>query len=336
MKKKDFWDYDKSNKASGHSLGSRLLRIFLVGGCFIASATIVISLFFYYYPSEAARTALAVQDFAKQLAGIAEPEEDPPLQSASAPRNLQQSPSHPSAAASAVNAVPLVVAASQTVPPPQEEPTAAEPEIPLITFSSSQGDIDQLGQSDKGVFTNDDYLVMLDSTMGPMLYYNQGDNRWRDYLYGGTDPMSQYGCGPTVAAMLINAFSEYVVIPPNLAEWAAVNGYHSPRNGSRHGIIPGALSAYGLQVESAAGADYDTAAGLLRSGHILVALMGKGTFSSDGHFVIITDILENGNVHIADCYSLENTKMEWDLNLLLSELKHSRDDGAPLWAVSAP
>ena len=114
MRKKEFWDYEKKDRASGHSLGSRLLRIFLVGGCFIASATIVISLFFYYYPSEAARTALAVQDFAKQLAGIAEPEEDPPLQSASAPRNLQQSPSHPSAAASAVNAVPLVVAASQT------------------------------------------------------------------------------------------------------------------------------------------------------------------------------------------------------------------------------
>ncbi len=337
MKKNDFWDYDKSNKASGHSLGSRLIRIFLIGGCFLASATIAASLFFYFYPAQAIRSAQAIQDFAEHLAEVIAPPEEQSLQSVSSPRNLQQtSVHHTSAAVSAADAAPAVIAAAETASVPQPEPQTSEPEIPLITFSSSQGDINQIGQSDAEIFLNDDYLVMLDSSMGPMLYYNQGDSRWSDYLYGDTDPISQYGCGPTVAAMLINAFTEYTVIPPNLADWAAINGYHSPHNGSRHGIIPGTLSAYGLHVESAAGADYDTAAELLRSGHVLVALMGKGTFSNDGHFIIITNILENGNVHIADCYNFENTKMEWDLNLLLSELKHSRDDGAPLWAVTYP
>ncbi len=338
MRKKELWDYEnkKKHKASGRSLGSHLLHAFLISGCLTASATIVISLFFYFYPSEATRTALAVQDFARQLAGARESEEKPPLQSVPAFRNLQQSSVHHSTVTSAMEAVPAVITAAKTLPPPQKEATAVEPEIPLITFSSSQGDVSHIGQTDEEVFLNDDYLVMLDSAMGPMLYYNQGDNRWRSYLYGGTDAMYQYGCGPTVVAMLINAFTEYDVIPPNLAEWAAINGYHSPNNGSRHGIIPGALSAYGLQVESVADADYETAAELLRSGHVLVALMGRGTFSNDGHFVIVTNILENGNVHIADCANFENTKMEWDLHLLLSELKHSSDDGAPLWAISYP
>ncbi len=338
MKKRELWDYDRPNKASGHSLGSRLIRFFLLSGCFIASATLIISLFFYFYPAQAIRSARAVQDFARQLAEAVNLTEEPPVQSSSMPLSLQQSPAVVmTAAVSAADAAPAVIAAAKTVPPPAETPSpAAEPEIPLITFSSAQGDISSIGQSSEETFLNNDYLVMLDSAMGPMLYYNQGDSRWSDYLYGGTDPMSQYGCGPTVAAMLINAFTEHAVIPPNLADWAAINGFHSPRNGSRHGIIPGTLSAYGLQVESAAGADYDTAAGLLRSGHVLVALMGRGTFSNDGHFIIITNLLENGNVHIADCYNFENTKMEWDLNLLLSELKHSSDDGSPLWAVSYP
>ncbi len=49
--------------------------------------------------------------------------------------------------------------------------------------------------------------AILDTSMGPMYYYNQGDTRWSSYLYGGSDPMQQYGCGPTAAAMLISSFT---------------------------------------------------------------------------------------------------------------------------------
>lgn len=49
--------------------------------------------------------------------------------------------------------------------------------------------------------------AILDTCMGPMYYYNQGDTRWSSYLYGGSDPMLQYGCGPTAAAMLISSFT---------------------------------------------------------------------------------------------------------------------------------
>ena len=93
MRKKELWDYEnkKKHKASGRSLGSHLLHALLISGCLTASATIVISLFFYFYPSEATRTALAVQGFARQLAGARESEEKPPLQSVPAFRNLQQS-----------------------------------------------------------------------------------------------------------------------------------------------------------------------------------------------------------------------------------------------------
>ena len=31
--------------------------------------------------------------------------------------------------------------------------------------------------------------AILDTSMGPMYYYNQGDTRWSSYLYGGSDPM---------------------------------------------------------------------------------------------------------------------------------------------------
>lgn len=320
MRKKEFWNYDRTDKASGHSLGSRLVHILLIGGCFIASTTILLSLFFYFFPAQAIRSVHAVQTFTEQLMKAEPPPDTDQIATASAVSD----------AISAGN-----TAATLPVSGPGKSETP-DSEVPSITFSSSLGDVNTIGQSDEKMLFNEDYLVMLDSAMGPMLYYSQGDARWGNYLYGGMDAMSQYGCGPTVVAMLINSFTSHGVTPQDMADWAFDNGCYSPHNGSRHKIIPEALNAYGLQVESAAGADYETAAELLRTGHVLIALMGKGTFSSNGHFIIITNLLENGNVHIADCYNFENTKMEWDLNLLLSELKHSNDDGSPLWAVSYP
>ncbi len=63
--------------------------------------------------------------------------------------------------------------------------------------------------------------------------------------------------------------------------------------------------------------------------------MGKGSLTNNGHFIIIAQIKENGNVYIADPANYENSTKEWDLQLLMDELKQVYDYGGPLWAVSA-
>ena len=109
--------------------------------------------------------------------------------------------------------------------------------------------------------------------MGPMYYYNQGDTRWSSYLYGGSDPMQQYGCGPTAAAMLISSFTNdgEAITPVTIADWSSANGYYAPQSGSYHSLIPSVLTAYGFQVESVTDHSPQNAASLLSSGHILVA-----------------------------------------------------------------
>jgi len=179
-------------------------------------------------------------------------------------------------------------------------------------------------------------MAMLDTAMGPMLYYSQGDKRWGNYLYGGADPMKKYGCGPTAVAMIVSSFSPqgYHLTPIDLADWAAANGGYAPQSGSYHSMIPKSLAAFGLRVEGVALYSEQSAAELLRSGHILVALMGKGALTKNGHFIVITKILDNGNVYIADPNSFENSTKEWNLAQLLFELKGNYDSGGPLWAVS--
>lgn len=332
MKKKEFWEYDepKGNKkikrvkvknAPELSFGSRLVRSLLISCSVAAAATVVISMFCYFFPTQSAAIAHSVQDFASGIfqEKKAIPNETQPKES------LPPESSSDSLAASKKNSASSGLTASM-------QQTSSQ--IPAMEYSTEHGDVSKIGEYQELIESNPSYLLMLDSAMGPIFYYNQADSQWADYLYGGRDPMRQYGCGPTAVAMLIYSFTNSSVTPKDMADWASENGCYAPHSGSYHSIVMKALSAYGLQVESAAGADLETASELLRSGHVLVALMGKGTFTNSGHFIIITNILENGNVHIADCNSYENTMMEWKLEQILSELKHSRDSGSPLWAVS--
>lgn len=207
--------------------------------------------------------------------------------------------------------------------------------VPQLETSAELGNISDLNLDYSG---SDDsvYMAMLDTSLGSMLYYNQGDRRWADYLYGGADPMKKYGCGPTAIAMLVNSFTSESLTPVELADWSAANGYYAPQGGSYHSLIPKSLSAFGLKVDSVKDYSSENVINLLRSNHNLVALMGRGALTDNGHFIIITNILDNGNVQIADPNSYENSTKEWNLDQLLSELKRSFDSGGPLWAVSIP
>lgn len=191
-----------------------------------------------------------------------------------------------------------------------------------------------------GTSTFNDYNVYLDTAMGPMSYYNQHDSHWGSYLYGGQDTISKYGCGPTTAAMIVSAFGNVngSITPKEMANWSASYGYFAPKSGSYHDYIPAVLSAFDLIVDSVKDGERtpEHIADLLNSGHILVALMGKGALTNGGHFIIITKQNPNGTVCIADPNSYNNTNKEWSPAQLMRELKKNYDAGGPLWSVRAP
>ncbi len=289
----------------------------IIAGATVSAATLSISLFVYFQPNTAMAAVEKGSQLVTELASLlpwTEKKTDADL-------DLGDSVS-PGQDSAGVNSNPAEFDASQ-----MDSDTVRE-----------LGDISELNMEYSPIPTDAIYSSMLDTSMGPMLYYCQGDRRWADYLYGGADPMKKYGCGPTAVAMLVNSFSPdagYGVTPVDIADWAALNGGYAPQGGSYHSLIPNALSAYGIYVEGIQDRSPENVTRLLSEGWVFVALMGKGSLTENGHFVIFTGLTDTGNITIADPNRYENCLKEWDLSQLLSELKENYDSGGPLWGVRA-
>lgn len=184
------------------------------------------------------------------------------------------------------------------------------------------------------VFSDGTYTLSLTSSVGLLTYYNQNDIRWADALYGGADPISSYGCGPTALAMLVTSFTNQTYTPADMANWAASNNYWSAGSGTKHDFFLEGASAFGFQAASFQDFTPEGIISELKNGHVLVALMGPGQFTNVGHFIIIYNYWSGNQVSIADPASLERTQIPWDVQTLIDELAYGANGGGPLWSIS--
>ena len=168
----------------------------------------------------------------------------------------------------------------------------------------------------------------------PVTMYYQTEPAYRDFLYGGQDPMAGYGCGPTALAIAVSTLSDQKITPIDAAIWSAEHGYFSHGHGSAHGLIPDGAVNYGLTVEHLSPLTPDTMRLCLSSNKLLVFLMGPGDFSSAGHFIVAYGYDANGNLYIADPASPERSGTTWSADLLLSQLSQTAQSSGPVWVLS--
>ncbi len=178
--------------------------------------------------------------------------------------------------------------------------------------------------------------VILKSDTLNVVYYSQTDPRWKDEIYGTANTIGVYGCGPTALAMVLSTLTDETVTPLDAAKWAYDNGHFSNNKGSYHSIIPSGAEKHGLNCESLVNPTKQTIIDELSDGKMIVVLMNKGTFTSEGHFIILRGITEDSKVLIADPKSLDNSNVPWDIDLILNEAKYTASYGGPFWAISKP
>ena len=176
---------------------------------------------------------------------------------------------------------------------------------------------------------------ILTGGLADVVYFNQGEEPWASQPYG-RDHIGGYGCGPTAMAMAVASMTDTETDPAQMAAWAVDHGYWARRSGSYHSIVQGIAEDFGLEATAFTGRTPDELRRALHSKDMLVALMGKGHFTTGGHFILIRGMTLSGDVLVADPNSLERSLQTWDPQLILDELSSARDHGAPLWLLSAP
>ena len=175
--------------------------------------------------------------------------------------------------------------------------------------------------------------VTFTDTETHVVYYSQVDSRWSDKAYSGST-IGIAGCGPTSVAIAVSTLTGRTITPDQVAEWSEATGHAAYGNGSYHSLIPDALAHYGLTVQRAGTSCAQQLADALSAGKLVVVIMGPGTFTSTGHFMVLRGTTATGKVLIADPISYNRSQKEWDLALILREAKHSAAAGGPFWIVS--
>lgn len=174
--------------------------------------------------------------------------------------------------------------------------------------------------------------VLTGGTM-PIVYYNQGSEVWAEQPYG-TDDIGRYGCGPTAMSMVVSSMTDVESDPLQMAQWAVAHGHWARRGGSYLSIVEDTAAEYGLTAVSLQEHTAEAMRDTLLSGKLLVALMGPGHFTKNGHFIVLRGVTLSGAILVADPNSEERSLMEWEPELILQELSSSTANGAPLWVIS--
>ena len=167
-----------------------------------------------------------------------------------------------------------------------------------------------------------------------VVYYNQGDARWGNKLYGKYDTIRVAGCGPTSLAIVVSTFTDKQIDPGQMSDWAYKNGYRCEGSGSYHSLIPEGARHFGLKVEGATIYEGQKIVDALADGKLVVAIMGKGHFTTSGHFIVLRGITDSGKILVADPASVKKSNQEWDLNIFLNEARRGAAAGGPFWIIS--
>lgn len=170
------------------------------------------------------------------------------------------------------------------------------------------------------------------------VYYFQTDTRWKNEPYRTSvenSTVGQAGCGPSCAAMLIETLTGKIYTPLDACRWSMAHGYKATGQGTYYAYFVSQFKEFGIECrmlnnESAYGKSNSTvhkeAFDLLQKGYYLIACMGKGLWTSSGHFIVVW--WKDDNVHINDPASEREERINGDLATFKSQVKY-------YWAIDA-
>ena len=142
--------------------------------------------------------------------------------------------------------------------------------------------------------------------------------RWGYEKYG-SEYMAISGCGPTSLAMVVVGLTGNTNINPKvIAEFSEENGYVVDGVGSAWTLMSDGAENFGLRSEELPLSE-DSIIDTLKSGQPIIASMGPGTFTTSGHFVVLTGVDKNNRIIINDSDSKIRSEQTWDVDVFMKE-----------------
>lgn len=170
--------------------------------------------------------------------------------------------------------------------------------------------------------------------------YLQTDARWgwKDYsTKGEKTTIRASGCGPTALSMVLATWVDKSITPETECAWALSHGYKALHSGTYYNyFVPAAkrfgLVCYRLNLNSIYGnantAYHAQARDALERGDLVIACMGKGNWTSSGHYVLVWDV-RGDTVYINDPASTKAHRVRGDYNLFRKQVKY-------YWVIARP
>lgn len=150
----------------------------------------------------------------------------------------------------------------------------------------------------------------------------QTDSRWSKKPYrvtGEASTIGSSGCGPACAAMVIATLKDASVTPVETCAWSVQHGYKALNQGTYYSYFQPQMAAYGIECRQLLSSRilnqpdhpiHDQVKEYLAQGYYVIALMGPGTWTSGGHFVLLW--AWDDKVRINDPASTKDNRLNGD------------------------
>jgi len=164
-------------------------------------------------------------------------------------------------------------------------------------------------------------------TTNSPIEYEQTDSRWRNIMYSPignrADTIGNSGCGPTCAAMVVATLRDRTVTPKEAASWAIAKGHVSPYDGTYWSFFEAYMAVNKIPCRRTD--NVDMAIDALKRNYMVITSVGRGIWTSGGHFILAYGIVGN-KIKIHDPNS-EASYRE------LANLTNYRNEAVQFWII---
>ncbi|MCM1283958.1 MAG: C39 family peptidase [Muribaculaceae bacterium] len=148
----------------------------------------------------------------------------------------------------------------------------------------------------------------------------QWDSRWGYASYGDSS-IALSGCAPTCLSMVIVGLTGNAgATPAAVAEYAWSEGYYLEGTGTSWAIMTEGCKHFGV-VGTELALDESVVRRHLQNGEPIICSMRPGDFTTGGHFIVLTEIREDGIV-VHDPNSEKRSGVLWSYDTLAGQIKN--------------